>query len=83
MNEAGTRHDSRKPHLPEAAVCRELATLAIDQIRLKHEGGLVQEMSYLLQDQLKMQEKVIAKLSLKIKTANYAKPVLEENEVHC
>ena len=83
MNEAGARHDSRKPQLPADAVCRELATLAIDQIRLKHEGGLVQEMTYLLQDQLKLQEKVIAKLSSKLKAADYTNPILEENEVAC
>ncbi len=62
LKDAGKQHHQRGVRLPEATVCRELATLAIDQIRLTREGMVRSELNFLLEEKVKKQEKIIAKL---------------------
>jgi glycosyltransferase involved in cell wall biosynthesis len=81
MEEASIRQKKRPVRLPDPSICQEMATLAIDQIRLTREGSTVQEMVYILQDQAAKQERVAAKLRRQIETIRSIKPVQEENEV--
>jgi glycosyltransferase involved in cell wall biosynthesis len=83
MREADLRHHARPVRLPEAAVCRELATLAIDQIRLAREGSILQEMGDLIHDKATKLEKTIVKLRRQLESAHSIKLVPEENEIRC
>jgi glycosyltransferase involved in cell wall biosynthesis len=83
MCEAGLRHGARPVRLPEAAVCRELATLAVDQIRLTREGSILREMGDLIHDKATKLEKTIVKLRRQMEAARPVNLIPEENEIHC
>ena len=83
LREAGLRHAQRPVRLPEAAVCREMATLAIDQIRLSYESALRLEHTFLLHERMTRHEKVIAKLQRQTETSRLANPLREENAIAC
>jgi glycosyltransferase involved in cell wall biosynthesis len=68
MNQAAQRHLVRKPLLPEASVCRDLATLAIDHLRLIYEGNGLLDRHGELQGLLAKQQKIIAKLQQRFAT---------------
>jgi len=81
LNEAGVRHLLHTARLPEPAVCREIATMAIDQIRLTYESALKFEHNCLLHDRLTRQEKILAKLQKQTETSRLPNPVREENAI--
>jgi glycosyltransferase involved in cell wall biosynthesis len=83
LDEAGRRHARRYLRLPEPVVCRELATLAIDQIRLAHQNFVWGSMAGLLDEKVKKQEKIIAKLRRRVEAASRSASMLlpKENEV--
>jgi glycosyltransferase involved in cell wall biosynthesis len=83
LKDAGQRDQRHKIRLPEATVCRELATLAIDQIRLTRESMVRNELKLLLEEKVKKQEQIIAKLRRQLARPNALSPVPEDNEVHC
>ncbi len=83
MHEAGGRHRRRSPSLPDIKVCREMATLAIDHMRVNYEGRLRQDMKNILEDQLAKQEKITAKLQRQIAAIRAAKTLPRENELAC
>jgi glycosyltransferase involved in cell wall biosynthesis len=82
LEEAGMRHHLRETPVPAPAICREMATLAIDHVRLKYQGGIEQDYRQLLQEQLAAQKKIVAKLHRQIEEARTAYLVPEENEAH-
>jgi glycosyltransferase involved in cell wall biosynthesis len=82
LEDAGTRHFLREPSLPSPPVCREMATLAIDHVRLKYQGGIEQDHRQLLQEQLAAQKKIVGKLHRQIEGAREARLIPEENEAH-
>jgi len=82
LNDADTRH-GRPVQLPEASICLELATLAIDHVRVTHEGSVTWEMGCLLHDKMTKQEKIIAKLQHQIETARSVNLTREENAIAC
>ena len=81
LEEAGMRHHLRESSLPSPSVCREMATLAVDHVRLKYQGGIEQDHRQLLQDQLVAQKKIVAKLSRQLETERAARLLPEANEV--
>jgi glycosyltransferase involved in cell wall biosynthesis len=83
LEEAGKRHARHPVRLPDAAVFREVATLAIDQIRLNHEALVMREMGCMLEEKVNKQEKIIAKLRREIKAECSVDSTPEKNEVHC
>jgi hypothetical protein len=80
LNEAGQRRSNRSIHLPDAAICRELATSSAEQIRLAQEGIRIKEKFNLLQAQTAKQEKIIQRLQRQIETLR-SNLVLEENGI--
>jgi glycosyltransferase involved in cell wall biosynthesis len=62
MVKATQRHLLRKPPLPDASVCRDLATMAIDHTRLSYQGQGIQGRYFELQETFVKQQKLIAKL---------------------
>ena len=75
LNDAGLR---RTQCATDPALAREMATMAIEQIRLTHEGLLRCQMNALLEEKCAKQEKVIAKLQRQ--TA--ARRIPEEHALH-
>ena len=63
LQEAGLRHDRRSVSLPAKSICLEMATLAVDHIRVDHELGVTREIAYLLQDRATKAEKSIGKIA--------------------
>jgi glycosyltransferase involved in cell wall biosynthesis len=82
LEEAGMRHHLREASLPSPTVCREMATMAIDHVRLKYQGGIEQDHRQLLQEQLVAQKKIVAKLHRQLETERAARLIPEENEAH-
>jgi len=82
LEEAGMRHHLRESPLPAPGICREMATMAIDHVRLKYQGGIEQDHRRLLQEQLVAQKKVVAKLHRQLETERAAHLVPEVNEAH-
>jgi len=83
LQEAGQRQATRRVEVPAPAVCRELATLAIDHIRVDREVGVTREMGYLLHDKVTKQEKIIEKLRQQLEAVRSANLTPEANELHC
>jgi glycosyltransferase involved in cell wall biosynthesis len=83
LEEATMRHHLREVQLPAPAICQEIATMAVDQARLKFQGGIEQEHRQLLQEQLATQKRVVAKLQRQLEIARAARTIPEENEAHC
>ena len=81
MDEAGLRHENRIVWLPDASVCREIATLAMEHVRVACERSLMHERGSLLQDRMIRQEKIIQKLQKQLQTARSAQEVPEANEL--
>jgi glycosyltransferase involved in cell wall biosynthesis len=81
LDAAGSRHNSRIIWLPEAAVCREMATLAVDQVRLTILGRLSNERGRLLEGRSKQQEKIILKLQKQLEVIRSEIRAPEANEL--
>ena len=75
------RHRRRAVRLPEPTVCRELATLAIDHIRVSYESAKHFEHSCLLNARMCRFEKLAQKLERKLAASRHLVP--EEHEVSC
>lgn len=73
MVSATQRHVLRKPPLPDASVCRDLAAMAIDHTRLIYQGQGIHGRYSELQGYSVKQLKVIAKLQ-KLLAASHAVP---------
>jgi glycosyltransferase involved in cell wall biosynthesis len=82
LEEAGMRHHLREAHLPSPAICREMAAMAVDHVRLKYQGGIEQDHRQLLQEQLAAQKKITAKLHRQLEAARSTRLIPEENEAH-
>jgi glycosyltransferase involved in cell wall biosynthesis len=83
LQEAGMRHDRRAVPLPAKSICLEMATLAVDHIRVDYELGVTREIAYLLQDRATRAEKSIEKLRSRVETTKLENFELEENEIPC
>jgi glycosyltransferase involved in cell wall biosynthesis len=80
LHDADKRHAQRAPVLPDAAVAREMATLAMDRVRLNHLGLSAVEAKELFEEQIAKQQKVIAKLQRQIEVPRA--PVSRQREAH-
>ena len=80
LEEAGMRHHLRESPLPAPSICREIATMAIDHVRLKYQGGIEQDHRQLLQGQLVAQKKIVAKINRQLEAERASRLILEENE---
>ena len=83
LQEARARHDCRAVPLPPASICLEMATLAVDHIRVEHELSVTREIAYLLQDRAIKAEKSLEKLRRQLDVDRPAELAEEENEIHC
>jgi hypothetical protein len=82
LEAAGERRMRRSIALPDAAICREMAALAIDHIRVTYEGSLLLEQACLLHQRMTRQEKANLKLQRQIEALR-AQAVREENAFAC
>jgi glycosyltransferase involved in cell wall biosynthesis len=62
MDEAGTRRERQPVSMPHFTICHEIATLAIDHVRLMQQGGLARDYGHDMRELVTKRDKTIAKL---------------------
>jgi glycosyltransferase involved in cell wall biosynthesis len=80
MDEAATRAAARAVPLPDPRLCREIATLALEQVRLALDNSIKLEAIFLLEEKMDKQDKVIQRLQRHIATLRSSQLAREENE---
>ena len=83
MHEAGHRLKRRPVPLPDERICREIATLAIDHVRVQQDLNINREMGELLQVRLEKQERINGKLQRQVEAIRNARTAPEVNELAC
>jgi len=80
MDDAGRHCAARTLPLPDARLCREIATLAIEEVRLALDNSVKLEALFLFGEKMDKQEKIIQRLRRQIATLHSPQPAPEENE---
>jgi hypothetical protein len=80
MDEAGWRLRQNPVRLPEAQLCREVATMAMDYVRVTQESAVRLEHGCLLQDRVTKNEKIMQRLYRQIEAARSPQLTQEANE---
>jgi glycosyltransferase involved in cell wall biosynthesis len=80
MDEAGRRCASRTLPLPHATLCREMATLALDHVRVSLDNSLKLEAILLFGEKMDRQEKIIQRLQRQIAVLRAAPSDREAHE---
>jgi glycosyltransferase involved in cell wall biosynthesis len=83
LDAAGARHAAKPAPIPHPLICREIATLAIDQIRVALENFVKVEAICLFEEKMEKQDKIVQRLQRQIVALRSSQPVREENELPC